>query len=70
MRKVLTIVGRIIVFLVAGCFKLALFLLKAISDELRRSEKRAKEHEKKIARAENSELRRLRLNAARKAANE
>ncbi|WP_155248895.1 hypothetical protein [Rhizobium leguminosarum] len=65
MGKVLTIFGRVIVFLVAGCFKLALFLLKALYVELRRSEKRAKEREKKTARAQNSELRRLRLEAAR-----
>ncbi|MBY3202017.1 hypothetical protein [Rhizobium laguerreae] len=70
MSKVLTIVGRVIVFLVAGGFKLALFLLKALAVELRRSEKRAKEREKKIARAENPELRRLRLEAARRAAND
>ncbi|TAU81965.1 hypothetical protein ELH50_01260 [Rhizobium ruizarguesonis] len=70
MGKVLTIIGRVIVFLVAGCFKLALFLLEALYVELRRSEKRAKEREKKTARAQNSELRRLRLEAARRAAND
>ncbi|MBB3461274.1 hypothetical protein FHT92_001890 [Rhizobium sp. BK377] len=70
MSKVLRLVGVAIYYAAIVIFKTFAFIVKVISNEMRRSEKRQRERERRIARAENAELRRLRLNTARRNASE
>jgi hypothetical protein len=70
MSKVLRLVGGAIYYAAIVIFKTFAFIVKVISNEMRRSEKRQRERERRIARAENAELRRLLLNAARRNASE
>lgn len=68
MRTAVSIIGKFIIFTVIGIFKLLVFANSAFSAHMRRNEKRQRESEARVARFENEQLRRLRLDAARRSA--